>query len=33
MAFLDGTYYKSAYRSKQPPDDELAGCRHYSEVR
>ena len=33
VAFLDGTYNKSAYRSKRPPGDELAGCRDYTEVR
>jgi len=33
VAFLDGTYNKSAYRSKSPPGDELAGCRDYTEVR
>ena len=33
MAFLDGTYNKSAFRSKAPPGDELAGCRDYTEAR
>ena len=32
VAFLDGTYSKSVYRSKKSPGDELAGCRNYTEV-
>ena len=33
VAFLDGTFNRSAYRSKSPPGDELAGCRDYTEAR